>query len=175
MNSVIYGRFWAVISLMLLGCTLHTNAQQYYKWVDAHGVTTYSATPPPTQRSNEPQLVSQKNTASDHDKAKPDNFKSNAAIADEYYSPYKQNNKQTVKPVTVEKENAVTVNKARSSQSAAHNTVSTKKQSYVIKDCNGVRCSDHKGHNYNKVTGNTYLSSRGGVCQMSGTRMECNK
>ncbi|MDA3578733.1 DUF4124 domain-containing protein [Acinetobacter ursingii] len=112
MNSVIYGRFWAVISLMLLGCTLHTNAQQYYKWVDAHGVTTYSATPPPTQRSNEPQLVSQKNTASDHDKAKPDNFKSNAAIADEYYSPYKQNNKQTVKPVTVEKENAVTVNKA---------------------------------------------------------------
>jgi hypothetical protein len=61
MNSVIYGRFWAVISLMLLGCTLHTNAQQYYKWVDANGVTTYSATPPPTQRSNEPQLASQKN------------------------------------------------------------------------------------------------------------------
>lgn len=175
MNSVIYGRIWAVVGLILLGGIFQTNAKQYYKWVDANGVTTYSATPPPTHRSNEPQLASQKMASLSQNKPTSTSFKSNATIADEYYSPYKQSSKQAAPPVVTEKENPVKVNKTETNQSIVHTTASAKKQSYMIKQCNGVRCSDDKGNNYNKVTGNTYLSSRGGVCQMNKNRMECNK
>ncbi|MBK0063397.1 MULTISPECIES: DUF4124 domain-containing protein [unclassified Acinetobacter] len=173
MNSVIYGRIWAVAGLMLLGCLSQSNAKQYYKWVDANGVTTYSATPPPTQRSNEPQLSSQKTAPMNQNKPTT-NFKSNASIADEYYNPYKQSIKPPATPVSTEKENPPKLNKTETTQTV-QTTSSSKKLTYMIKDCNGVRCSDHKGNNYNKVTGNTYLSSRGGVCQMTGSRMECNK
>ena len=171
MNSVIYGRILAVSGLMLLGCLSQTNAKQYYKWVDANGVTTYSATPPPAQRSNEPQFSSQKPAELNQNKSASTNFKSNATIPDEYRNLYKQSNSQPTPPTVTEKENTVKVNKTEATQI----TVQAKKKAYLIKNCNGVRCNDNKGNNYNKVTGNTYLSSRGGVCQMNGSKMECNK
>ena len=55
MKSVTFSQILAIISLGVIGCTFQTNAKEYYKWVDARGVTTYSATPPPTQKQ-EPQL-----------------------------------------------------------------------------------------------------------------------
>lgn len=55
MKSVTFSQLLAIISLGVLGCTFQANAKEYYKWVDARGVTTYSATPPPTQKQ-EPQL-----------------------------------------------------------------------------------------------------------------------
>lgn len=171
MNSVIYGRILAVSGLILLGCLSQTNAKQYYKWVDANGVTTYSATPPPTQRSNEPQLAAQKPAVLNQEKSTSTSFKSNASIPDEYHNLYKQSSQQATTPALTEKENTVKVNKTET----AKTTAQAKKQTYLVKSCNGVRCSDNKGNNYNKVTGNTYLSSRGGVCQMNGSRMECSK
>lgn len=55
MKSVTFGQLWAVIGLGLMCITNQTYAKEYYKWVDARGVTTYSATPPPSQKK-EPQL-----------------------------------------------------------------------------------------------------------------------
>lgn len=55
MKTVTFGQLWAVLGLILLSSILQVNAKEYYKWVDAKGVTTYSATPQPIQRQ-EPQL-----------------------------------------------------------------------------------------------------------------------
>ena len=55
MKPVTLSQLLATISLILLSFTIQANAKEYYKWVDSKGVTTYSATPPPTQKQ-EPQL-----------------------------------------------------------------------------------------------------------------------
>ncbi|MCH7337605.1 DUF4124 domain-containing protein [Acinetobacter sp. NIPH 2699] len=38
---------YAVSATVLLLCTSQSQAQQYYKWVDANGSTHYTTTPPP--------------------------------------------------------------------------------------------------------------------------------
>ena len=62
MKSVTLGQLWAMLSLGVFSFGFQVHAKEYYKWVDAKGVTTYSATPQPVQR-HEPQLDPAKKTA----------------------------------------------------------------------------------------------------------------
>ena len=55
MKPVTLSQLCVVLNLGLLSCGFQTHAQEYYKWVDANGVTTYSANPPPNKRID-PQL-----------------------------------------------------------------------------------------------------------------------
>ncbi len=55
MKSVTFSQVLATVSICMLSSLFHVNAKEYYKWVDAHGVTTYSSTPQ-TAEKKEPQL-----------------------------------------------------------------------------------------------------------------------
>lgn len=55
MKCVTFSQLLAIVSIGLMSSSFQLNAKEYYKWVDAKGVTTYSATPPPTKKQ-EPQL-----------------------------------------------------------------------------------------------------------------------
>ncbi|CAM4393450.1 hypothetical protein F901_03220 [Acinetobacter dispersus] len=160
MKSVTFSQLWAVLGLVLLSSTLQVNAKEYYKWVDAKGVTTYSATPQPVQRQ-EPQLDPVKKN-------------SNTAVA-------QQANVQTV---TAQKEAKITTVTTTTETTVKPVTAPTKATSNLtvvsdvlipVKNCNGVRCWDMKGKSYNLVAGTTYLSTNGGKCQKLGNNMRCSK
>ena len=55
MKSVTFSQLLLVLSIGFLTTTSSSHAREYYKYVDANGVTTYSATPPPVKRQD-PQL-----------------------------------------------------------------------------------------------------------------------
>ena len=161
MKSVTFGQLWAVLGLVLLSSTLQVNAKEYYKWVDAKGVTTYSATPQPVQRQ-EPQLDPVKKN-------------SNTPIV-------QQANVQTgtapkePKITTVTATTATTPNKpVTATTTATSNLTATSDVLIPVKNCNGVRCWDTKGKSYNLVAGTTYLSVNGGKCQKLGNNMRCSK
>ncbi|ENX33890.1 hypothetical protein F889_02554 [Acinetobacter colistiniresistens] len=161
MKSVTFGQLWAVLGLVLISSTLQVNAKEYYKWVDAKGVTTYSATPPPTQKQ-EPQFDSVKKNA-------------NTTVA-------QQANVQTVttaketKITTIAAPAATTSTKPVTATTAATSNLSvTSEILSPVKNCNGVRCWDMKGKSYNLVAGTTYLSATGGKCQKLGNNMRCSK
>lgn len=160
MKSVTFGQLWAVLGLVLLSSTLQVNAKEYYKWVDAKGVTTYSATPQPVQRQ-EPQLDPVKknsNTTAQQSTAQtgtaPKEPKITTVTTTAATTP--------TKPVT-----AVTV--------TTNNLTATSDVLIPVKNCNGVRCWDMKGKSYNLVAGTTYLSANGGKCQKLGNNMRCSK
>ncbi|MCH7390200.1 DUF4124 domain-containing protein [Acinetobacter dispersus] len=155
MKPVTFGQLWAVLGLVLLSSTLQVNAKEYYKWVDAKGVTTYSATPQPVQRQ-EPQL--------DHVK--------------------KNSNTTAPQPITPQEPKITTVTATASTTLAKPVTTTTAATSHLtvtsdvlipVKNCNGVRCWDMKGKSYNLVAGTTYLSTNGGKCQKLGNNMRCSK
>lgn len=152
MKTVTFGQLWAVLGLILLSSTLQVNAKEYYKWVDAKGVTTYSATPPPTQKT-EPQLDPVKNN--------------NNTAAQQSTAPKEQ--KATTLTVT-----HATTSKPVSNATASNLTVASGVL-IPVKNCNGVRCWDTKGKSYNLVAGTTYLSAHGGKCQKIANNMQCNK
>ncbi|MCH7393728.1 DUF4124 domain-containing protein [Acinetobacter dispersus] len=160
MKSVTFGQLWAVLGLVLLSSTLQVNAKEYYKWVDAKGVTTYSATPQPVQRQ-EPQLDPVKKN-------------SNTAVA-------QQANVQTVtapkeaKITTVTTTTETTVKPVTAPTKATSNLTVASDVLIAVKNCNGVRCWDMKGKSYNLVAGTTYLSTNGGKCQKLGNNMRCSK
>ncbi|OEY95691.1 hypothetical protein BJD20_14355 [Acinetobacter proteolyticus] len=155
MKSVTFGQLWAVLGLVLLSSTLQVNAKEYYKWVDAKGVTTYSATPQPVQRQ-EPQL-----------------------------DPVKKNSATTAQQPTAPKEPKITTVTATAATTptkpvtatttATSNLTATSDVLIPVKNCNGVRCWDMKGKSYNLVAGTTYLSANGGKCQKLGNNMRCSK
>ncbi|PKF33191.1 DUF4124 domain-containing protein [Acinetobacter proteolyticus] len=155
MKSVTFGQPWAVLGLVLLSSTLQVNAKEYYKWVDAKGVTTYSATPQPVQRQ-EPQL-----------------------------DPVKKNSTTTAQQPTAPKEPKITTVTATTATTptktvtttttATGNLTATSDVLIPVKNCNGVRCWDTKGKSYNLVAGTTYLSANGGKCQKLGNNMRCSK
>ncbi|EPF83403.1 hypothetical protein GCM10025882_24710 [Acinetobacter gyllenbergii] len=161
MKSVTFGQLWAVLGLVLFSSTLQVNAKEYYKWVDAKGVTTYSATPQPVQRQ-EPQLDPVKKNA-------------NTTVA-------QQANVQTVTTLKEPKITTVTATAATTSTkpvtattAATSNLSATSDMLIPVKNCNGVRCWDMKGKSYNLVAGTTYLSANGGKCQKLGNNMRCSK
>ena len=160
MKSVTFGQLWAVLGLVLLSSILQVNAKEYYKWVDAKGVTTYSATPQPVQRQ-EPQLDPVKKN-------------SNTAVA-------QQANVQTVtapkeaKITTVTTTTETTVKPVTAPTKATSNLTVASDVLIAVKNCNGVRCWDMKGKSYNLVAGTTYLSTNGGKCQKLGNNMRCSK
>ena len=155
MKSVTFGQLWAVLGLVLLSSTLQVNAKEYYKWVDAKGVTTYSATPQPVQRQ-EPQLdpVKKNSTTTAQQPTAPKEPKITTVTATAATTP--------TKPV-----NATTA--------ATSNLTATSDVLIPVKNCNGVRCWDTKGKSYNLVAGTTYLSAHGGKCQKIANHMQCNK
>ncbi|QHH96664.1 DUF4124 domain-containing protein [Acinetobacter dispersus] len=160
MKPVTFGQLWAVLGLVLLSSILQVNAKEYYKWVDAKGVTTYSATPQPVQRQ-EPQLDPVKKN-------------SNTAVV-------QQANVQTVtapkeaKITTVTATTATTVKPVTASTAATSNLTVVSEVLIPVKNCNGVRCWDMKDKSYNLVAGTTYLSANGGKCQKLGNNMRCSK
>lgn len=161
MKSVTFGQLWAVLGLVLFSSTLQVNAKEYYKWVDAKGVTTYSATPQPVQRQ-EPQLDPVKKSA-------------NTTVA-------QQANVQMVTTSKEPKITTVTATAATASTkpvtattAATSNLSATSEILFPVKNCNGVRCWDMKGKSYNLVAGTTYLSANGGKCQKLGNNMRCSK
>lgn len=149
MKTVTFSQLWAVLGLILLSSTLQVNAKEYYKWVDAKGVTTYSATPPPAQKT-EPQL-----------------------------DPAKNNSNTAVQQSTAPKETTLTATLATTSKPVSNATASNLTAAsgvlIPVKNCNGVRCWDTKGKSYNLVAGTTYLSAHGGKCQKIANNMQCNK
>ncbi|ENX15735.1 hypothetical protein F895_02281 [Acinetobacter sp. CIP 64.2] len=161
MKSVTFGQLWAVLGLVFISSTLHVNAQEYYKWVDAKGVTTYSATPQPVQRQ-EPQL---------------DPVKKNASTsATQQASAQSLTTSKEPKITTVTATVATTSTKPVNANTAAtSNVVTTSEVLIPVKNCNGVRCWDMKGKSYNLVAGTTYLSANGGKCQKLGNNMHCSK
>ncbi len=155
MKSVTFGQLWAVLGLVLLSSTLQVNAKEYYKWVDAKGVTTYSATPQPVQRQ-EPQLdpVKKNSTTTAQQPTAPKEPKITTVTATAATTP--------TKPVTA-------------TTAATSNLTATSDILIPVKNCNGVRCWDMKGKSYNLVAGTTYLSANGGKCQKLGNNMRCSK
>ncbi|MDH0562670.1 DUF4124 domain-containing protein [Acinetobacter courvalinii] len=152
MKTVTFGQLWAVLGLILLSSTLQVNAKEYYKWVDAKGVTTYSATPPPTQKT-EPQLDPVKNN-------------SNNAVQQSTAPKEPKATTLTATPATTSKP---------VSNATASNLTAASGVLIPVKNCNGVRCWDTKGKSYNLVAGTTYLSAYGGKCQKIANNMQCNK
>lgn len=151
MKSVTFGQLWAVLGLVLFSSTLQVNAKEYYKWVDAKGVTTYSATPQPVQRQ-EPQL-----------------------------DPVKKNSNATAQQPTAPKEPKITTltttptKPVTAATATTNNFTATSEILIPVKNCNGVRCWDSKGKHYSLVAGTTYLSANGGKCQKLGNNMRCSK
>ena len=152
MKTVTFGQLWAVLGLILLSSTLQVNAKEYYKWVDAKGVTTYSATPPPAQKT-EPQLDPVKNS-------------SNTAVQQSTAPKEPKAATMTATPATTSKP---------VSNATASNLTAASGVLISVKNCNGVRCWDTKGKSYNLVAGTTYLSAHGGKCQKIANHMQCNK
>ncbi|NNP75321.1 hypothetical protein A7P54_02690 [Acinetobacter sp. Ac_3412] len=160
MKSVTFGQLWAVLGLVLLSSTLQVNAKEYYKWVDAKGVTTYSATPQPVQRQ-EPQL---------------DPVKKNSATTVQQPTAQTGTAPKEPKITTVTATTATTPNKpVTATTTATSNLTATSDVLIPVKNCNGVRCWDTKGKSYNLVAGTTYLSANGGKCQKLGNNMRCSK
>lgn len=156
MKSVTFGQFWVVIGLGLMCITNQTYAKEYYKWVDARGVTTYSATPPPSQKK-EPQLDPLKKNTNAVSAEQSMGMSSSSAVKDT----------KSVIPTNVMNKPVVT--SSNDKLSAASEVLIS------IKSCNGVRCWDAKGKIFNLVAGNTYLSSTGGKCQKISNNMRCSK
>ncbi|ENX41759.1 DUF4124 domain-containing protein [Acinetobacter sp. NIPH 2100] len=157
MKSVTFSQLWAVLGFVLLSSTLQVHAKEYYKWVDAKGITTYSATPPPAQKQ-EPQLDPVKknsNTAA----VQPASTQTVTAPKDAKITTV-TTSATTAKPITSTTTNNLTV---------------TSEVLIPVKNCNGVRCWDSKGKHYNLVAGTTYLSGNGGKCQKLGNNMRCSK
>ena len=161
MKSVTFSQILAIISLGVIGCTFQTNAKEYYKWVDARGVTTYSATPPPTQKQ-EPQL----------DPAKRNPNTATTQTVTHPTTPPPVANKEAKTTVAATSANAVKTTTASATNSAKPAAVAAL---IAVKNCNGVRCWDSKGRHYNLVAGNTYLSATGSKCQKNGNNMQCSK
>ncbi|MDH0031406.1 MULTISPECIES: DUF4124 domain-containing protein [unclassified Acinetobacter] len=161
MKSVTFSQLLAIISIGMLGCTFQANAKEYYKWVDARGVTTYSATPPPTQKQ-EPQL----------DPAKRNPNTATTQTATHPTTPPPAVNKEaktTVAATSADVVKTTTASATNSAKPAAGEAL------IPVKNCNGVRCWDSKGRHYNLVAGNTYLSATGSKCQKNGNNMQCSK
>ncbi|ENW79716.1 hypothetical protein F909_02819 [Acinetobacter sp. ANC 3929] len=158
MKSVTFGQLWAVLGFVLLSSILQVHAKEYYKWVDAKGITTYSATPPPAQKQ-EPQL---------------DPVKKNSNT-----SAVQQASTQTVTAFKEAKITTVTAPVATTSKSVSNGTTAniaaTSEVLIPVKNCNGVRCWDSKGKHFSLVAGTTYLSANGGKCQKLGNNMRCSK
>ncbi|MBC9228683.1 DUF4124 domain-containing protein [bacterium SPL81] len=161
MKSVTFGQLWAVIGLGLMCITNQSYAKEYYKWVDARGVTTYSATPPPTQKK-EPQLDPLKKNTNAVSAGQATAMSNSAAVKDT-----KSVNPTSAIPTNIVNKPVVTASNDKL------NAVSEVLTS--IKSCNGVRCWDAKGKIFNLVAGNTYLSSTGGKCQKISNNMRCSK
>ena len=170
MKSVTFSQILAIISLGVIGCTFQTNAKEYYKWVDARGVTTYSATPPPTQKQ-EPQL--------DPAKRNPNTATTQTATHPTTPPPAVNNEaKTTVVATSTNTVKTTSANAAKPAAGAATSSPSTAaavEALIPVKNCNGVRCWDSKGRYYNLVAGNTYLSATGSKCQKNGNNMQCSK
>lgn len=161
MKSVTFGQLWAVIGLGLMCITNQTYAKEYYKWVDARGVTTYSATPPPSQKK-EPQLDQLKKNTNTVSAEQSMGMSSSSAVKDT-----KSVNPTSAIPTNVINKPVVTASNDK--LNAASEMLTS------IKSCNGVRCWDAKGKIFNLVAGNTYLSSTGGKCQKISNNMRCSK
>ena len=149
MKCVTFSQLLAIVSIGLMSSSFQLNAKEYYKWVDAKGVTTYSATPPPTKKQ-EPQLQNMTvgNTA-------------NHAVPTQVQAQVVKETKTAAVATTPQTKNVAL---------AAKTDVLI-----PIKNCNGVRCWDTKGKAYNLVQGNTYLSSTGGKCLKTSNNMSCTK
>ncbi|ESK55218.1 MAG: DUF4124 domain-containing protein [Moraxellaceae bacterium] len=160
MKPVTFSQFLAIISLGILNCVSQVNAAEYYKWVDAKGVTTYSATPPPKQKQD-PQLDPTKKNL-------------NAISSTTTGNPSSVSNLK-------EQKNTVNTNTSTTKVVAANTVTMNPKLAasteilFAVKNCNGVRCWDAKGKHYNLVAGNTYLSANGGKCLKIGNNMRCSK
>lgn len=159
MKSVTFGQLWAVLGLVLLSSTLQVNAKEYYKWVDAKGVTTYSATPQPVQRQ-EPQL---------------DPIKKGSATTVQQPTAQTGTAPKEPKITTVTTTTETTVKPVTAPTKATSNLTVVSEVLIPVKNCNGVRCWDMKGKSYNLVAGTTYLSANGGKCQKLGNNMRCSK
>lgn len=160
MKPVTFGQLWAVLGLVLLSSTLQVNAKEYYKWVDAKGVTTYSATPQPVQRQ-EPQL---------------NPIKKGSATTVQQPTAQTGTAQKEPKITTVTATTATTpIKPVTTTTTATGNLTATSDVLIAVKNCNGVRCWDTKGKSYNLVAGTTYLSANGGKCQKLGNNMRCSK
>ena len=149
LECVTFSQLLAIVSIGLMSSSFQLNAKEYYKWVDAKGVTTYSATPPPTKKQ-EPQLQNMTvgNTA-------------NHAVPTQAQAQVVKETKTAAVATTPQTKNVA---------------LTAKTEVLIpIKNCNGVRCWDTKGKAYNLVQGNTYLSSTGGKCLKTANNMSCTK
>ena len=170
MKTVTLSQLLATISLILLSFTIQANAKEYYKWVDSKGVTTYSATPPPTQKQ-EPQL----------DPAKRNLNTTTTQTATHPTTPPPAVNNEAKTTVVATSTNTVKTTSANAAKPAAGaatsspSTAAAVEAQIPVKNCNGVRCWDSKGRHYNLVAGNTYLSATGSKCQKNANNMQCSK
>ena len=161
MKSVTFSQLLLVLSIGFLTMTSSSHAREYYKYVDANGVTTYSATPPPVKRQD-PQLdPNRKNpaTATTTATKQPTTVQPNAAV---------KTPTTTVKAAVIAKV-AVKTTVLTPSAAAAPDML------YAIRKCNGVRCWDTNGKSFSLVAGNTYLSKTGSKCTKTKNTMRCSK
>lgn len=153
MKCVTFSQLLAIVSIGLMSSSFQLNAKEYYKWVDAKGVTTYSATPPLTKKQ-EPQLDTSKQNMTVGNTA-------NHAVPTQVQAQLVKETKTAAVATTSQTKNVA---------------LAAKTEVLIpIKNCNGVRCWDTKGKSYNLVQGNTYLSSTGGKCLKTANNMSCTK
>ena len=159
MKSVTFSQLLLVLSIGFLTMTSSSHAREYYKYVDANGVTTYSATPPPVKRQDLQLDPNRKNLATATTTQQSTIVQPNAAM---------KTPTTTVKAAAIAKV-AVKTTVLTPSAAAAPDML------YAIKKCNGVRCWDTKGKSFSLVAGNTYLSKTGSKCTKTKNTMRCSK
>ncbi len=130
MKPVTLSQLLATIGLILLSFTFQANAKEYYKWVDARGVTTYSATPPPTPKQ-EPQLDPTKK-----------NVNATVTTLSEINVSVPNNKEQKNVPTVTTQ----TVKSTGTTTATSNATITAASEALIpVKNCNGVRCWDTKG------------------------------
>ncbi|MEG2884758.1 MAG: DUF4124 domain-containing protein [Acinetobacter sp.] len=160
MKPVTLSQLLVTMSVTLLSLTFQANAKEYYKWVDSKGVTTYSATPPPSQKQEQQLDSAIKNVNA---------MASTPSVVNVAATSNVKDLKTTIAPNPQ-------AAKSTTHTAVSNTTITTASETlFTVKDCNGVRCWDTQGKHYNFVSGRTYLSATGGKCQKIGNNMHCNK
>lgn len=155
MKPVTLSQLLVTMNVTLLSLTFQANAKEYYKWVDSKGVTTYSATPPPSQKQEQQLDSAIKNVNA---------MASTPSVVNVAATSNVKDLKTTIAP------------NPQAAKSTTNATITAASETvFTVKDCNGVRCWDTQGKHYNFVSGRTYLSATGGKCQKIGNNMHCNK
>jgi len=174
-------------------CLSQAQAQNYYKWVDSKGNTTYSSKPPPVgAKQQKIETLRSLGTAPAPQRAYSSQSSRNTQQqANEYQSSSRQNYSQPRQPERSAEDEALrqkAINEASKPIPSSRGLTANQRNAIAglssnnnppvappsIANCDSAGCWGTDGTRYNKGAGNTYFPSTGGSCQSIGGQMQCN-